>query len=113
MKTTLRQQIKTKRQELDDSTRRQAAQACTDIFINHSLFLQQHNFACFFSHGSELDTSPLINEILHQHGHCYFPVIDPQTSQDLLFIRYQSERVESLHKTHSIDFFLFSSFLVL
>lgn len=74
-KSSIRQSFKTQRDQLAVAFRGEAAISAASLFGASSLFQQHTQFACYWPHGSELDTREFIHLILNAHKKCYLPVI--------------------------------------
>jgi len=89
-KQEIRRQARLKRQTLSINMRHISAKKASDLIINHAIFANSTHIACYLTQNYEFDTQFLINAIISQQKHCYLPVLDPQSQQEMIFVNYHS-----------------------
>jgi len=70
-----------------------AACSAVQIFLDHPLFAQSQNIACYAAKGNEFDCTPFIKAIWTAKKNCFLPVL--LNNQSLHFVSYQAD--DSLH----------------
>jgi 5-formyltetrahydrofolate cyclo-ligase len=94
MKTTLRQQLRQARRNLDPSIRTDYNQTIAKHCI-HYINDQQH-IAVYLAQDGEVDLTPLIQWLWQQHKTCYLPVLTQ--TRTLQFAEYQPQSALKANK---------------
>lgn len=84
----LRQQLKTRRQQLSPTEQAQAAQQIVTQLMRLDAVKQADCIAAYHSFGAELDTAPLLKALLASAKQVCLPVLHPFAPGHLLMLRY-------------------------
>lgn len=82
----LRQQIKSKLQNLTHEFRITASQIITNKILTNPVFTKSKNIACYVAIENEVDTWAIIKAIWLQKKNCYLPIFDPAKGTNLQFV---------------------------
>lgn len=88
LRTSIRQQIRQKRQQLTKSQQQQAAQYISQQVLTDPKVQSAQTIALFLSFDGEIDTMPLIQQLWQRGKQVYLPVLHPFNRHSLLFLAY-------------------------
>ncbi|WCE30154.1 5-formyltetrahydrofolate cyclo-ligase [Vibrio sp. SCSIO 43137] len=91
LRSTIRKQVRSKRQNLSSLNQTIAAEDALSQVKNFSLLAQAENIAIYLSADGELDTHPIIEWLWQAGKKVYLPVLHPFSKGHLLFIRYEAD----------------------
>lgn len=84
----LRKTLRARRRALTPHQQTCAAQALVQQLKRQPLFLRSRRLAFYLPSDGEIDPRPLIREAWRRGKHCYLPVLAPDRSNRLWFVRY-------------------------
>jgi 5-formyltetrahydrofolate cyclo-ligase len=77
-KSQIRKHILALRDAMPEAERARISLVLADRIIGHQWFYKAKKLLCFVSFGSEIDTTPIINEALRLGKEVYVPKVEPQ-----------------------------------
>lgn len=94
-KPQLRKTLITLRNSISSAQRDSAALSALSMFLNHPLFINHQNIACYFATNNEFNCTPFIEAIWAAKKNCFLPVLSK--TKTLHFVSYQKEDVLHLN----------------
>ncbi|EKE01015.1 MAG: hypothetical protein ACD_21C00242G0003 [uncultured bacterium] len=85
----LRQQLRTKLQNLSPDLCAATSQKITTKIVESEIFTRSQNIACYIPIENEIDVWPIIKTIWLHGKNCYLPVFNPNTEHYLQFVKFQ------------------------
>ena len=89
MKAQLRNHIRKQRRNVSSSQKTLASQQLATFCCAHEWVKQAQHIACFLDNDGEIETRPLISQLLDAGKSVYLPVLHPDKTNQLLFLSYQ------------------------
>lgn len=86
-RSTLRKQLRRRRQSLSPSQQRQASRQLAKTISHRGLLRKHRHIAFYWPNDGEIDPSLALTLAHQRHRHCYLPVLNADNS--LRFIRYR------------------------
>ncbi|MBV1913928.1 MAG: 5-formyltetrahydrofolate cyclo-ligase [Pseudomonadales bacterium] len=91
MKAQLRNHIRQQRRSISSSQKTLASHQLATVCAAHEWVKQAQHIACFLDNDGEIETGPLIRQLLTAGKSVYLPALHPDKTNELLFLSYQHD----------------------
>ena len=102
-KEQVRQKLNDKRAAIGDVERNVSAQSAMQLLVQHPLFAESVNIACYLSRREEFDTTPIIQAIWKEDKKCLLPILSSEQENFLQFVVYQKNDELQLNKYRILE----------
>ena len=89
LKAQLRKNIRKQRSNILGSQKALSGKQLATVCMEHNWLKECHQIACFLDNDGEIETGPLINQLLAAGKSVYLPALHPDKENELLFLPYK------------------------
>lgn len=90
-RSELRQELRARRQALSPTQQYQAALGLLRQLMKQPLFMRSYHVALYIAADGEIDPAPVAQQLWKMNKTCYLPVLRPDKSQQMWFVRYDPD----------------------
>lgn len=90
-KSTLRLELRARRQALNPTQQIQASLFLLRHLMKVPQFMRARNVAIYMANDGEIDPAPIARQLWKMEKHCFLPVLRPDKRRDLWFVEYKAD----------------------